>query len=647
MFWGSRGIVPWNKSLKPTRSSLPSGNNALHSLKSDLLLYQIRYAFELLTNPLWKRNYDIFGIDEHIHVLDSIKERHAGTIFSEIDLPLLESASFDPGDHDFEVITSGNFLSNFENSKALLIQVFSFGSDRSAHFYNNWKKIASLLDGMANTGMVELGEVQLATYLAEKTFTGQPSFQNGLPSVIAFPSGCNTANCLIRYEGELSVDAVTNWFATTILSLPRILYYSKDSLLQSFVGKSSPHKVKVIFFSETGERAAPFVRQAALSYWPYAAFAFVPWREEESSFWWNVFGVESAPAIVFLKEHGVKPVVYHGPANNSWFVDIMEQNKHQELPQLRSVTSMELGCDARGYSRAGNETAIWYCVILAGRSSPELNTMRATVRRIQEALSTVDKDQPSSLAAVALKEKRLTFTWLDGEAQQRYCFFHTQTENSYETCGPRRDITDVPQLIIVRYKRNATEDSIKNEEKKPKNMLEAFLNDDVDPASQLVARYNGSEESSEIIKWISQIIEDGDSRELPFFRAKTPALVPEDADPIWSVGAKNILSKGTGMKQRIGSIMNGIHNRLGDPRIGPVLLLGALMSFGSIWLRRSQSTHPSQSNNQTQPSKKDDEDRPNQRRKKRAVSNQDRPPSITDTEPKDAYQMPLSDSDSE
>ncbi|KAI7985525.1 hypothetical protein LOK49_LG14G00646 [Camellia lanceoleosa] len=85
-----------------------------------------------------KRDYDIFGIDEHIHVLDSIKERHAGTIFSEIDLPLLESASFDPGDHDFEVITSGNFLSKFENSKALLIQVFSFGSNRSAQFSNNW-----------------------------------------------------------------------------------------------------------------------------------------------------------------------------------------------------------------------------------------------------------------------------------------------------------------------------------------------------------------------------------------------------------------------------------------------------------------------------------------------------------------------------
>ncbi|CAL5444782.1 unnamed protein product [Camellia sinensis] len=222
----------------------------------------------------------------------------------------------------------------------------------------------------------------------------------------------------------------------------------------------------------------------------------------------------------------------------------------------------------------------------------------------------------------------------------RYCFFHTQIENNYETCGPRRDITDMPQLIIVWYKRNATEDSIKIEGKKPNNMFEAFLNDDVDPASQLVARYNGSKESSETIKWISQIIEDGDSRELPFFRAKTPALVLEDADPIWSVGAKTILSKGTGMRQRIGSIMNGIHNCLGDPRIGPVLLLGALTSFGGIWLRRSQSTHSSQSNNQTQLRKKRmmKIDQIRDARRERCQTNI---VLLPDTEPKDAYQIPL------
>ncbi len=47
-----------------------------------------------------------------------------------------------------------------------------------------------------------------------------------------------------------------------------------------------------------------------------------------------------------------------------------------ELPQLRSDTSLELGCDARGYSRAGNDIAIWYCVIVAGRPGIELSKRR-------------------------------------------------------------------------------------------------------------------------------------------------------------------------------------------------------------------------------------------------------------------------------
>uniref|UniRef100_A0A2P2LZ35 Heat shock protein binding protein n=1 Tax=Rhizophora mucronata TaxID=61149 RepID=A0A2P2LZ35_RHIMU len=53
----------------------------------------------------------------------------------------------------------------------------------------------------------------------------------------------------------------------------------------------------------------------------------------------------------------------------------MEKNKHQELPQLRSVTSKELGCDAHGHARAVNDTTSWYCVILAGRKGPELLKM--------------------------------------------------------------------------------------------------------------------------------------------------------------------------------------------------------------------------------------------------------------------------------
>jgi hypothetical protein len=47
-----------------------------------------------------------------------------------------------------------------------------------------------------------------------------------------------------------------------------------------------------------------------------------------------------------------------------------------ELRQLRSDTSFELGCDARGHSRAGNNTTIWYCVVVAGRSGAALSKKR-------------------------------------------------------------------------------------------------------------------------------------------------------------------------------------------------------------------------------------------------------------------------------
>lgn len=42
--------------------------------------------------------------------------------------------------------------------------------------------------------------------------------------------------------------------------------------------------------------------------------------------------------------------------------------------------------------------------------------------------------------------------------------------------------------------------------------------------------------------------------------------------------------------------MGQYHDYVGDPRIGPALLLAALMSFGTIWLMRGQKlAHPSQS----------------------------------------------------
>ncbi|KAB2037978.1 hypothetical protein ES319_D03G113000v1 [Gossypium barbadense] len=634
--------------VKEAYENLESKWNSGLEVPTTTEFIKIRYAYELLTNPIWKRNYDVFGINEQDHVLEKLSQQYAGEKFSNIALPLLRTVASDTADYAFNVITSKEFQSMFQDSKPWLLQVYSSGSNQSAQFANSWKRIAALLNGVANIGMVELGEVQVAAYLSERKPMGRFFFRNGLPSVVAFPSGCKTSDCLIRFEGELSVDAVTDWFAMAVLNLPRIFYYSKESLGPRFLAKSSPHKVKVIFFSKTGERATPAIRQAARDYWNYATFACVLWREEEFSVWWNTFGVESAPAVVFLKDPGLKPLVYHGSVNDSWFLDVLEQNKQQELPQLRSLTSEELGCDARGYSRAGRDTLTWYCAILAGRLGPELDSMRETMRRVQETLSkssvlkAASEDEHSITAAVALKSKRLTLSWLDGETQKNYCFFYLNIESSYETCGPRRVRTDVPRLFIIRYERNATEDTFKVD-KKAKSIW-GFHQQIVDPAAQLSVTYNGSAKVSQIIQWMSNIIEDGDSRKLPFYRVKTPELVPEDAEPFWSRGPQGLLSKSMGTKQKIQRTIIRIYDYLGDPRIGPALLLGALMSFGSIWLMRTQQNRSVQS---SQPSQADNDDKlkPRERRRERNASKRNLPPSITDFEPKDSYQTPLSDSD--
>lgn len=58
-------------------------------------------------------------------------------------------------------------------------------------------------------------------------------------------------------------------------------------------------------------------------------------------------------------------------------------------------------------------------------------------------------------------------------------------------------MTDVPQLYIVRYKRNVTEEGDKPKEK-PKSIWDAVQDQELDPASQLVAKYNGSNEIPEV-----------------------------------------------------------------------------------------------------------------------------------------------------
>ena len=85
---------------------------------------------------------------------------------------------------------------------------------------------------------------------------------------------------------------------------------------------------------------------------------------------------------------------------------------------------------------------------------------------------------------------------------QKYCLFYLYSENIQETCGPAGYVpTEVPRLFIVRYKRNSTENEIRAK-RKAKNIWNAYQEEDPNVASQLVARYNGSEDVQEVCTFI-------------------------------------------------------------------------------------------------------------------------------------------------
>ncbi|KAL5198956.1 hypothetical protein ABZP36_002468 [Zizania latifolia] len=621
--------------------------------QSTVDIIKIQYAYELLTNPILKRDYDLFGLDQHTDILERVKEQYQKEHFLKIDLPLLKDSSDHSTDYAFNVLTYESFIHAISEEHPLLIMVYSKGSPRCAKFIEYWKQIGIRLDGVANTAMVELGDVQLAGHFADKRFSKQPFFRNGLPTLVAYPTDCRRPSCYMRYPGELYVDSVVDWVATSVVVLPRILYYSKETLGPQFIGKSAHHKVKVIFFSSTGERAAPFLRQAAQEYSTYASFAFVLWKEDESQIWWNSLGVESAPSLVFLKGAGAKPVVYHGTFTKSEFTKIMEEHKHQELRQLRSDTSLELGCDARGHSRAGNDMMVWYCVVIAGRPGVELSKRRQILRKAQDQLFSdadsstagdVDNSVEVSSAATALKDDRLTFVWLDGEVQKKFCAFYLANDYS-GACGPGGfgDENDKSELFIIRFQRNATYEALKAG--KTNNLIETLQGHHTTDASQLVARYNGPDEIQEINKWISQIIKDGDTREIPYFTSKVPDLVPEETSKEWLRSTKSIRSAGNSLKERIQN--SGIHFRdyLTDPRIGPALLMSGCISLGIIWLKNSQPTRTTPQDEAPSKDKK-----AKRRRPKLSTSLFGQPTETectTEPEPRDARQWEMTDSDSD
>ncbi|KAL2642007.1 hypothetical protein R1flu_009594 [Riccia fluitans] len=554
-------------------------------------IIQVEHAYQLLSNKETRRDYDYFNIDDlQEDVLQAVKQYEGEGQLVEIRLPILVSKIF--GNKIFSTanaLTIGNFGELvMESSDPWLIQIYSDVNPDSRRFSSVWDKIVELLEGVVRVGRLELSELQLGLILAERNWlNGYPFFRNGLPAIIAVPPLCNKLECIKRYYGEKTAEAITDWMGSRLLRLPRIIYHNAQSLMTNIIQKSGPEKVKVIGFSYTGERAAAYLRRAAKDYWEYAVFAMVLWRESEASFWETKIGVERAPALVILKDPGLMPVIYHGKLNSSTFIGVMEQHKSHELPQLRSISATNLGCDASGYSLAGNDTRTWYCVIVAGKTGPALSEMRIVLRGVQEQLKLGRGNHLSATVAVeAYRQKRLRLAWLDGEIQKDFCYFYLNSESMFEACGPRKyEIEELPKIFLIRYLREVEQSEGEAQEKRwlPKTRWERQAEEEKQYARQLVTKYNGSSDVAEIVAWISNMVYQGDSQELPSFRGRAPDLAPEESAPFATKTQEFILEKKEEIFEKGQNFLYMLQDLRDDAKFTPFVLIIAVV-YTSAWL---------------------------------------------------------------
>lgn len=590
------GIKPDSTSEDITHAYKQLNSGKLHNGEDGGItqnMLQIQHAYEVLSDSFRRRDYDYFGQDEVQDVIKSL-QKHAGGASSKIPLPLWHPFNYEPSDLGTGSLALKNINTFLEGKEAWLIQIYSVASRICRQNEWAWQQISEQMIGVARVGLVELGEIQLATFFAEKNrATGKPFFRHGLPAYVAFQPNCRNQDCSARYAGERSVDGIVNWMAKDILRLPRILYYSPQTVVTDLIQKSGPHKVKVIIFSTTGQRAVPFLRKAARDFWDYAAFGMVLWHEENATLWENMLGVESAPAVLFLQDPGIRPKIFYGKLNSSTFELLMQEHKTHVLPQLRSVTADELGCNGAGYSIGGKDIQTWYCVIVAGRPGLELSQARAVLRGVQENLT---KEVSSgfegeclsdfSNAVSAFNQKRLSLSWLDGLTQKQLCYFYLNSEKVYETCGPKSfpEQNDVPRIFLVRYRRHPKDHHFFLQKKSRFNSIwQKLLEEEEDLASQIVAKYNGSMEVSEIVFWVSEMIKEGDSEDLLFYIKRPPALVSEESKPAWLVNARTYVSlKSEGILQKCRSFVLGMLDYVKEPNVMPTVVLVVILYTGSL-----------------------------------------------------------------
>lgn len=438
-----------------------TGKSADDVEKAQNKFMRIQKAYETLSDPEKKRNYDMTGFADP---RDAYKEQPpAGRPHqqrrgpgpggrsgwdSQGGFPGGRFGGFgfhhpDPITSDTLDLTPGNFAKYvLKGNKPWLVQVYHDASELCQRAAPMWEQTSRAMDGIAKLGRINIAHYpQLAAQVAPRNlFSSLAVHQIDLPVVIGYPQTCKKYFCSRRYRGLMKESALSAFVMDRLLRYKEVPVHTRDTL-PAFID-SEKDKVRFIVFSPRSSPSSPLLRRAATEYQEDVAIAHVHYKQSDTAHWIRKFGVRAAPAVMVLKEAG-SAIVKHQVSGKDSLKALLIEHKLQILPQLRTSTLKSTGCHPGGL--------VQVCAAVMGVTGDAFEEVKNSLRKAKLMLdpsSSIPKHL--SVLASALENKELSLVWIDANDQRAYCqaLFHAD-EVARASCGqPSME----PKVIAMRFR---------------------------------------------------------------------------------------------------------------------------------------------------------------------------------------------------
>jgi curved DNA-binding protein CbpA len=470
----------------------------------------IQMAYKTLIDPEKRRNYDVTGYAnlKDLERDEKRKEKEEGEkkggyqrftkkkgSSSSSSSSRMKRGGWDSEEQTIDSIDSETFdftsLSAFEsivfnrrrNSKdnnagavggnSWLIEVYDDASEPSQRASSSWEQASRALDGFAKFGRVNQKLYRrLAVKVAPKYFmSNEPIAFTKLPAVVGFAQGCNNFWCAQRYRGEMKADDLGSFVMDKLLRLKEVPSVASEELEQNFApvtirgnikdeNKKTPKndKVKFIIFSPRATTPSPTLRKLATEYSNDVHVVRIHHTERDQGKWKQIYGVESAPAVVVLKSESNEVIVKHGVSGKESLKRLFTEHHFQLIPEITSRSMDDIRCKSGGLTRL--------CVLLLGDERETTESLKHTLSSIKKDLQKErDESNEEGLNAMkvslsaALENDEIVFARIDCVKQKKACQAYSfKRGSSNAELRALRFISDKPgKMSNVLFKGNAVD----------------------------------------------------------------------------------------------------------------------------------------------------------------------------------------------